>query len=190
MLSNGKCRRWRWWRDIRAGEQVRARNQGHIVSRDAVVCPLTSGKHGPIPGWRPGDNGPMPPSNAPHRCCSGSAASWPHGPAIFRPGSRIPMPPPGGANPPSPSPMPSPPCGANCGWMDDSNAPRQTGSGTRPGRPILSIMPGARQQPDTAGSKCLRRGSGAWLKRCATRHNRAKSSLAPEACCHAAPGRG
>ena len=82
----------------------------------------------------------------------------------------------GDANPPSPSPMPSPPCGANCGWLDYFNAPRQTGNGGKCSRPILSIMPRMTLQPDTAGSKCLPRGSGAWLKRYATRNNRAKSS--------------
>ena len=82
---------------------------------------------------------------------------------------------PGTANPPSHSPIPSLPCGANSGWMDDSYTPRQTGSGTKPGRPVLSIMPGAWQQPDIEGSRRLWKGFGAWLKRYATRRKREKS---------------
>ena len=48
MSPTGKCRQWRWRRDIRAGKQVRARNQGHVVSGDAVDCPVTWRMH---PGY-------------------------------------------------------------------------------------------------------------------------------------------
>ena len=29
---------------VAAGEQVRARNQGHVVSRDAAICPVAAGR--------------------------------------------------------------------------------------------------------------------------------------------------
>ncbi len=56
MPSNGKCLQWRR-RDTGAGEQVRARNQGHIVSGDAVDCPVTPQPAGGTTGIRYGAAG-------------------------------------------------------------------------------------------------------------------------------------